>query len=87
MPCADANPKYSNDTYVQENLALFHVYFKKLHFMRHERAELYSAIDFFSNIGGLLGLCMGLSALSVAELIYFFTMRLLFNITRYRSEK
>ena len=28
-----------------------------------------------ANIGGMLGLCMGFSLLSVAELIYFFTVR------------
>ena len=28
-----------------------------------------------ANIGGLLGLCMGFSLLSAAELVYFFTVR------------
>ena len=30
---------------------------------------------FLANIGGLMGLCLGFSLLSVVELIYFFTLR------------
>ena len=56
---AAERPHYSNDTYVSNNLAVVHVYFKSLHFMRQERAELFGIVDFFSNVGGLLGLCMG----------------------------
>ena len=44
---------------MSNNLAVVHVYFKSLHFMRQERAELFGIVDFFSNVGGLLGLCMG----------------------------
>ena len=32
-------------------------------------------ILFLANIGGLMGLCLGFSLLSVVELIYFFTLR------------
>ena len=39
--------------------------------MRNERDELYGAVDIISNIGGLLGLCMGFSMLSAVELVYF----------------
>jgi hypothetical protein len=55
----DKHPEFKNDTFVENNLALLHIYFKDMHFMRHERGELYGIVDFFSNIGGLLGLCMG----------------------------
>jgi hypothetical protein len=34
-----------------------------------------SFILFLANIGGLMGLCLGFSLLSVVELIYFFTLR------------
>lgn len=66
---------------------MLHIYFNHLHFMSSERKELYDTIDFFSNIGGLLSLCMGVSALSVMEVFYFFTMRYVFNITMDRTEK
>ena len=86
-PCFPAKrPHYINDSYVSNNLAVVHIYFKALHFMRQERAELFGIVDFFSNIGGLLGLCMGVSALSVVELAYFFTLRLGLNICLPRRE-
>ena len=52
----------------------------------HERGELYTTIEIISNIGGLLGLCLGLSVLSIAEFIYFFTARLYYNIITPRNE-
>ena len=33
-----------------------------------------------------LGLCMGISALSALEFLYFFTLRLFFNVTVPREE-
>ena len=39
--------------------------------MRNERDELYGELDMISNIGGLLGLCMGFSMLSAVEMVYF----------------
>ena len=30
-------------------------------------------------MGGLIGLCMGVSAISVVEAVYFLTMRVVFN--------
>ncbi len=73
-------PSDGADEYVSKNLAVIHVYFKSLHFMQNERGELYGFTDFFSNVGGLLGLCLGFSALSLIEFIYFFTLRLILNI-------
>ena len=81
------NTKYLNDDYIKRNVAITHVYFKHLHFMRQERGELYGFVELFSNSGGLIGLCMGFSALSLVEFVYFFTMRLFFNIKMSRNEK
>ena len=39
--------------------------------MRNERDELYGELDMISNIGGLLGLCMGFSMLSAVDMVYF----------------
>ena len=49
-----------NDTYVKDNVAVLHVFFNNLHFMNHKRSGLFTTLDLFSNIGGLLGLFMGL---------------------------
>ena len=82
----EARPHYKNETYVKRNLALVHVYFDKLHFISKERGIFFGFVDFFSNVGGLIGLCTGLSAISVLEIGYFFTMRLFFNKKMGRGE-
>ena len=53
----------------------------------HQRGELYTFIDFLANIGGLMGLCLGISTMSILEFIYFFTARLYYNVTTPRSEE
>ena len=72
---------------VQDNLAVVHIYLKHLHFLRRERGQLYGVIDFFSNIGGLLGLCLGFSAVSAIEFFYFFTIRMFYNNSMNRKEQ
>ncbi|KAL9703315.1 hypothetical protein quinque_006833 [Culex quinquefasciatus] len=56
-------------------LALFEVYYKEAQFMTSKRSELYGLTDFLANCGGLLGLCMGVSLLSLVELVYFCVVR------------
>ena len=41
-----------------------------------ERSKKMTWFDFFSSIGGICGLCLGMSAISVVEFIYWFTVRL-----------
>lgn len=50
-------------------------YFGSDEFVAYKRFESYGTVGLLSNIGGLLGLYLGLSALSVIETIYFFTLR------------
>ncbi|RZC36786.1 ASC domain containing protein, partial [Asbolus verrucosus] len=52
------------------------IYFKAEHFMGIERNELYGVSDLISNFGGLLGLFTGFSLISLAEIIYFLTLRI-----------
>lgn len=42
-----------------------------------QRSEVYGYTDFLANCGGLLGLFLGFSILSIVEIIYFLTLRLL----------
>ncbi len=75
----DKHPEYSNDTYVSSNLSVLHVYFKSMHFVGRLRSQTFGFVDFFSNVGGLLGLGCGLSIVSVAEVVYFFTLRVYYD--------
>lgn len=51
------------------------IYFGSDEFVAYKRFESYGTVGLLSNIGGLLGMFLGLSALSVVETVYFFTLR------------
>ena len=48
--------------------------------------QLFSTVDLLSYIGGVLGLCLGFSAMSCLECMYFFTLRLGLNMRLNRDE-
>ncbi|XP_063703632.1 pickpocket protein 28-like [Culicoides brevitarsis] len=51
--------------------------FEKSQFLSYKRIVPYNYSDFIANCGGLLGLFMGISLLSLVEIIYFCTFRLI----------
>lgn len=56
------------------------IYFKQKDFLNMKREELYGWRDFIANIGGLMGLFMGVSVISLAEIIYHLTLRFAVNL-------
>ncbi|XP_073819616.1 pickpocket protein 28-like [Musca autumnalis] len=54
----------------------FSIYFKDNEFITTKRSELYGLYDFIANCGGVMGLFMGFSLLSVIEIFYHITLRL-----------
>lgn len=62
------------------NLARLTIFFKEVQFITSRRSELYGQNDFLANVGGLLGLFMGFSILSLIEIIYYVTIRLACNL-------
>ncbi|XP_055591069.1 pickpocket protein 28-like [Uranotaenia lowii] len=70
------------------SLANVKVYFKEAQFITSKRSELYGVIDFLANCGGLLGLCLGVSVLSLVEIVYFCTARPIMQLMgRFRANK
>ncbi|KAJ8916850.1 hypothetical protein NQ315_005857 [Exocentrus adspersus] len=61
------------------------IYFKSSHFIPYERNELYGHLDFLANVGGLLGLFIGISLLSFFEIIYFLSLRIICNLRLYKN--
>lgn len=62
------------------------IFFKEAQFITSKRSELYGPTDFMANCGGLLGLFMGVSLLSIVELVYFCTVRLCGNMMMRRRK-
>lgn len=50
-----------------------------------KRSESYTIANFLSNCGGLLGLFLGVSVLSIVELIYYATLRLFWSFRKQQS--
>ncbi|XP_031637927.1 pickpocket protein 28-like [Contarinia nasturtii] len=64
------------DEFPGMELARVKISFKRNEFVTSVRSEASNYTDFLSYCGGLLGLFMGVSILSIFEIIYYFTLRL-----------
>lgn len=61
------------------------LFFKEDQFISLKRAELFGITDFIANVGGLLGLFMGVSLLSIVEIFYFCTIRWIYRLKGQRG--
>lgn len=61
--------------YYRRNFSKLEMYFKRPRFISMRRSELFGVTDFLANCGGLLGLFLGFSFLSLVEIFYFLTLR------------
>ena len=52
----------------------------EIYFPEFERLPKMTWLDFISGFGGLCGLCLGISFVSVAEILYWFSIRLCKNL-------
>ena len=57
--------------YSRTNLAWVNVYFSQTFSRKLVRDEKYTLTGFIANIGGLMGLCMGFSLVSLVEFVFF----------------
>ena len=55
--------------------------------MKYSRTVTYGWQDLIGFFGGIVGLCVGFSLLSGAEMIYFFTIRLIFDMRNEKKNK
>jgi hypothetical protein len=58
--------------YASKNLAVLNLFIRDPYYTSYLKTEQISHINFIGNAGGLLGLCMGLSFVSVFEVFYHF---------------
>ena len=70
--------------YARENLAIINIFIKESYTKRFRKTEKMSRISYIASSGGLLGLCMGFSFVSLAEIAYhcFLCIVLLFRKKR-----
>lgn len=61
------------------------IFFRRPQVVTLKREEQYTYTDFMAICGGLLGLFLGISALSIVELVYYFSLRLFWTLHRFKS--
>nr|XP_016942505.1 pickpocket protein 28 [Drosophila suzukii] len=64
-----------SDSYVERSVAVVNMYFKDPTFRASKQTEFIGFSDFLSCVGGLMGLFLGFSFLSIAECVYFALIR------------
>ena len=69
--------------YSKDNLVVINIFFPNPFVKRMIRDVLITPLDFIGNVGGLLGLCMGFSILSLAEIFYHILATILNFIFKY----
>uniref|UniRef100_A0A1I8NR71 Uncharacterized protein n=1 Tax=Stomoxys calcitrans TaxID=35570 RepID=A0A1I8NR71_STOCA len=72
------------EKYSDLSMSAVGIYFKENQFITWRRSQLYGVTDLMANFGGICGLYMGVSLLSLIEVFYHFTLRLWTNINRNR---
>lgn len=76
-----ATGNYTKDFETRKYVRLF-ISFKDDQFITSRRSQLYGVTDFIANCGGIMGLFMGVSLLSIVEIVYFSTLRLGCNLRK-----
>jgi hypothetical protein len=69
-------PLYGRNITVQEislSISQLNIYYSDLSYTKIQESIALTLTDLFSNIGGLLSLCLGISFLSVVDMIQLFT--------------
>ena len=73
----EKNPKY--DAY-EKDIAMVTFFFAPSTVFEYKREERMTMIQYISQMGGLLRLCIGFSLISGVEIIYWLTIRLFRNV-------
>ncbi|CAH1368714.1 unnamed protein product [Tenebrio molitor] len=74
------------EEYFIKNMAVLHFFFQENRFRRQIKSEIYGFTEVLSNVGGLLGLCLGFSILSLVEIIYYLTLKMFCGLVRSRKK-
>ena len=59
----------SGAQYIRDNYILLHVFFPSLHYTVTEQVEAFTLDELMSNLGGQLGLFLGVSIITLIELL------------------
>uniref|UniRef100_A0A1I8PI06 Pickpocket protein 28-like n=1 Tax=Stomoxys calcitrans TaxID=35570 RepID=A0A1I8PI06_STOCA len=75
--------KNATSEYAEKSMAVAHFYFTDNAYRSTRQTEFVGITDFLSSVGGLMGLFMGFSFISIAEFIYYAILRPYHKIKRH----
>ena len=76
---ADTNTRPTYDAY-EKDIAMVTFFFESTTALQYQRQLRMTLVGFISQVGGLMGLCLGISFISMIEVVYWFTIRFMRNI-------
>ncbi|KAK7874517.1 hypothetical protein R5R35_001598 [Gryllus longicercus] len=68
-------PSSTEEDNDSRNRSIIFIYFKHSHYIPIRRIEVFGTTDLLASLGGVMGLCMGISLLSVIEFFYWMLVR------------
>ncbi|XP_023245644.1 pickpocket protein 28-like, partial [Copidosoma floridanum] len=75
-----------DSSYFTNNVAIVHIFYIDTSYLKYTKNVIYGFAELLSNTGGILGLFLGFSLLSVVEIFYFST-RLVYRILNHTTPK
>ncbi|KAH8402368.1 hypothetical protein KR009_011578 [Drosophila setifemur] len=81
-----ANPlvESMNKTYLSENIAVINVYFRESVYYGNTKNAYVGLTEFLSNVGGVMGLFMGFSVISLVEILYYLLLKPLVELFEWK---
>ncbi|XP_017053597.1 pickpocket protein 28 [Drosophila ficusphila] len=74
-----------NKSYLSENIAVINVYFRESVYFGNTKNAYVGLTEFLSNVGGVMGLFMGFSVISLAEILYFLILKPIVELFVWKS--
>lgn len=66
----------------EKDIATVHFFFESSTVFQYTRTSRMGPVEYISQVGGLLGLCLGFSFCSAIEIVYWFFFRLWFRVKK-----
>ena len=60
----------------EKDIGILNIFFSEKKILKYVTKNRMSGLDFLSQIGGSLGLAMGISVISIIEIFYWFAFRI-----------
>ncbi|XP_014372047.2 pickpocket protein 11 [Papilio machaon] len=80
-----------NDRYagvvLNESTTVMHFFFPKATFVRQKQETVMSLVNFVSNLGGVFGLCLGCSFISLFEICFYIYIAIKNHIQKRRTTR